>query len=103
MQRGLMIFDISQALAVRDGLAKPDEALHVWPNPATDEVRIAMDRSTSERLAVEVIDVQGRSVLRATLNGDQPLDISKLPVGTYVVKATTNERTMTARLIRTTR
>lgn len=102
MQRGLMIFDISQALAVRDGLAKPDDVLHVWPNPATDEVRIAMDRSRNERLSVELIDMQGRSVLRASLNGEQALDIRTLPTGSYVVKATTNERTMTARLIKTT-
>ena len=102
MQRGLMIFDISQALAVRDGLAKSQEALHVWPNPAMDEIRIAMDRSMLERLSVEVIDMQGRIVLRGTLNNDQPFDIRMLPVGAYVVKATTKDRTMTARLMKTT-
>jgi hypothetical protein len=97
-----MIFDISQALSVRDGLTKSDDALHVWPNPATDEVHVAMDRSRNERLSVEVIDVQGRIVLRASLNGERSLDIRTLPTGTYVVKAMTNERTMTARLIKTT-
>jgi choice-of-anchor B domain-containing protein len=102
MQRGLMVFDISQALAVKERSTKPESALHVWPNPAADEVRIALDRSRPERLRVQLIDMQGRTVLQTLVNGDEPLDIRTLRQGTYVVKATTNERTMTARLIKTT-
>lgn len=100
MQRGLMIFDISAAVGVKEAGGRAPGALHVWPNPAMDAVRIAMDRSRPEHLEVHVIDMRGRTVMQARLNADEPLDLRTLPQGAYVVKATTNERTMTARMIK---
>jgi hypothetical protein len=100
MQRGLMVFDIGAALAVRDGATRQAASLHVWPNPATDALRVAVDRGRSERLDVELRDMQGRTVLRARITDDTPLDIAALPVGTYLVRATVDGRTYTARTIK---
>lgn len=99
MQRGLMVFDIGAALSVRDELRKPEAVLHVWPTPATDQLRVAVDRGRSERIDVELLDLQGRTVLRARITNDTPLDIAALPAGTYLVRATVDGRTYTARTI----
>lgn len=100
MQRGLMVFDIGAALAVRDGATRQAASLHVWPNPATDALRVAVDRGRSERLDVELRDMHGRTVLRARITNDTPLDIAALPAGTYLVRATVDGRTYTARTIK---
>ncbi len=99
MQRGLMVFDIGAALAVHEGAERPEASLHVWPTPATDHLSVAVDRDRSERIDVELLDMQGRTVLRARITNDTPLGIDALPAGTYLVRATVDGRTYTARTI----
>jgi hypothetical protein len=42
-------------------------ALHVYPNPATDEVSVDLGGSPRDALVMELLDPQGRLVVQRTL------------------------------------
>lgn len=67
----------------------------IYPNPARGGVAVTLALPQPETVALEAFDVLGRRVLRRDL-GAQPagesrhqLDLSRLPAGLYVVRATT--------------
>jgi len=58
----------------------------IYPNPARDFIRISAQTILHDPV-VEVIDMQGRTVLNAVLHEqDQRLDIGALPSGTYLLR-----------------
>ncbi|HRO99979.1 MAG TPA: T9SS type A sorting domain-containing protein [Flavobacteriales bacterium] len=66
----------------------PIEKLAVWPNPGNDDLHL--DPAGRPLLSVELRDALGRTVLErmSTLNNN-PIDVSSLAPGTYVVLART--------------
>lgn len=63
--------------------------LHIYPNPASQSVRVEVPGNSQQVYAVEVIDMLGHPVLqhRLALTGQQ-LDISGLASGIYTLAAT---------------
>ncbi len=66
------------------------EALQVQPNPFVGILRFSVDRAAPAVAEVDVLDVMGRRVLRTAVAvpGTHELDVSALPPGVYVVRAT---------------
>jgi hypothetical protein len=63
------------------------EKLQVYPNPAQNTLTIAFNQgvgNTSNVANFKIINVLGQEILRGTVN--QSVDISALPMGSYVVK-----------------
>ena len=57
-------------------------SLDIWPNPATERVRVMERRLPSGApLAISISDLLGRTVLRTTIPNGSELDISQLPYG----------------------
>ncbi len=72
--------------------------LRLYPNPATDLVRIALNAG-EEMGTVSVLDVQGRTVLQQAFRGVQAeLDVSGLSSGAYVVQLRTERSVLSAPL-----
>lgn len=66
----------------------PVQALTVWPNPGTNALHL--DMAGRRLLALELRDALGRTVLeRTSLLNNNPIDVSSLAPGTYVVLAST--------------
>lgn len=66
----------------------PLQALTVWPNPGTNALHL--DMAGRRLLALELRDALGRTVLeRTSLLNNNPIDVSSLAPGTYVVLAST--------------
>jgi Secretion system C-terminal sorting domain len=63
------------------------EALHVWPNPASDVLNIAVDDAT-HGINYTLADAIGRTVLTGTLNGRGPavVPVQHLQEGAYLLK-----------------
>lgn len=62
----------------------------LWPNPTTGQVNFRL--SSDNRAEVEVIDMQGRTVLVTTINGrETTMDVSALATGTYMVRIRQND------------
>jgi len=74
-------------------------ALQLNPNPAQGQVSVIAQKGV--RL-IEVADMSGRVLLQKPYDGMEEsvvLDISRLPVGTDIVKVATNHTTATGKLV----
>lgn len=80
-------------------------ALSIWPNPAREQLNIAMDSRTSGTVHIEVIDLNGRNVLArqeriGTGNNRIQLSTEALPAGMYALRITNGSGTITQRFVR---
>lgn len=78
--KGSIVVNPGSGIADNRGSATP--TLHLFPNPATDRVRIT---TAATGTTLTLTDVQGREVLRRTVNGADLLDLAPLAAGGYTV------------------
>src|SRR5690606_38417562 len=84
---------VTEGTAVEPGAPQQDEALRVWPNPASGLVRLGLTLPEAAEVAVSVYDVLGRRVAvlaegRVEAGSHRlAFDASMLPAGIYVVRA----------------
>jgi uncharacterized delta-60 repeat protein len=70
----------------------------VYPNPATETIMV---KSESRMSSVELLDALGRSVLLHSVNANQlQLDLSKIPDGIYLLRASDGERVFTKKVVK---
>lgn len=63
----------------------PDKDLKVYPNPATDNVTIALEENGDYTLTLS--DMQGREVRAVSFNDSSyQLNVADLPAGVYILK-----------------
>lgn len=71
-----------------DDQHRTNASLHVYPNPANDNVTIA-GLDAAQQYAATIIDIAGRTVLTKTIAaGENTLDVSTLSPGVYVLSVT---------------
>jgi chromosome segregation ATPase len=80
----------------------PAFEVQIYPNPATDELRIkSVDCQIN---SVEIFDISGRAVGAGRAlplqNGGQTINVSSLPAGVYLIKINTDKGTKTERFIK---
>ena len=67
--------------------------LFIFPNPASDEVRILFSSKENEKVIYEVSDLLGRIVTKGetqSKSGFMPVDVSALPIGVYFLRVNIN-------------
>ena len=80
------------------GVAKNQiEGLAIYPNPVTNG-NLYINTTTNDVKDVVIYDVLGKQVLKATV-ADQPVNVSSLNSGVYVVKITEAGKTATRKLV----
>lgn len=70
---------------------QPLDNLLIYPNPAKDEVYIS-----GKSVHIQIASLEGKTVVEENVSGLQPIDLSHLPAGTYVLQLTDesgNQRT----------
>lgn len=77
------------------GVKADAEPLTLYPNPASGTVRIGLPDS-QQQVDVRLYDMAGREVLRCA---SLMVDVSRLPSGTYTVRAVTATGTYSGRLV----
>lgn len=88
-------FDFSVSVAE----AERDTGFRLYPNPASDEVRI-QTMLPAANMNIDIFDLSGRRVLHNSLpSGKTVLDISKLPPGVYSVRVTLSGKVFAQKLI----
>ncbi len=96
-------FTYSDVRAVRFTGDSAPLTFAVWPNPATTTATVRLTGNTTGSV-LTVIDAVGRVVQRHELDAtttERPLDVTTLPVGTYLIRLTTLDgQSATQRLVR---
>jgi large repetitive protein len=71
----------------------------VYPNPVQNILTIRINAAASEKIMVEVMDMNGQRIITRSFSiaeGEQslPLDMSRLGNGTYILKITMGGKVM---------
>ncbi|PBQ31409.1 hypothetical protein CNR22_06410 [Sphingobacteriaceae bacterium] len=75
---------------------KNNEALSIYPNPATNEL-IVNYKTLNEKISLQILDVGGKLVFESELSGASSLDISGMEAGIYFVKCINSNHTLAVR------
>ncbi len=78
---------------IEDMIANSIE-VNLYPNPANQSVRIEHGFESSERVLVQLYNLNSQLVMQESMNGkhSQIFDVSALPVGMYLITISTNEQ-----------
>ncbi len=83
------------------GIELAESSVAIYPNPAKDEVNIAIDGLTADATAT-IFDMQGKVVGKATVSaatGKTTVDVSTFADGTYIVRIVSKDIDRVERLI----
>jgi hypothetical protein len=72
----------------------------VFPNPTKGQFTICIGKINEYESTVEVIDLQGKSIIQQILNKEMntTIDLSSYPKGTYLVKVNINGETNSGKI-----
>jgi hypothetical protein len=73
-----------------------DKTLMVFPNPSSDYIIV----NTDAAVQIELIDLQGRSVLSQLVIDGQSIDISHLDAGLYLYRILSNNKLISGKLLK---
>ncbi len=93
------VVTVTQAAANIGMDGQPALSVLVYPNPASDVVRISATGTGQGLLRVELTDLMGHILRSATFNGqDAQLRLDGLGQGCYLIRVTTSQGTVTRKL-----
>lgn len=83
----LLVLDIETGIP--SAQAGSEIEASVFPNPATDQLHIALSKAASQSVEVALFDLMGKQILQSQINSGQQkitLDCSTVPASIYLVK-----------------
>lgn len=88
----------SQTISV---VSVDNDKLYLMPNPATTTLRVLLSNMQSYETTLSVHDLSGRQVRSYKLNrGQNEINVSNLPQGTYIMQAKMNGNMYTSRFVK---
>ncbi|WP_048504622.1 S8 family peptidase [Chryseobacterium angstadtii] len=69
---------------------QPPLEIKIYPNPTTSD--IAIHSNDSKNLDFEIINMQGRTVIKGSALSDEKINTSNLPAGQYIINITEGQR-----------
>ncbi len=75
------------------------DELTLYPNPANDWIKISSE-SSIDHFEVELVSVEGKSVLHRTFRKDQEIDLTELEAGLYLVRIQAGESIFSSQLLK---
>jgi len=103
MQNGVFVLDVSQIYTVSpigvQETIKASPFFNVYPSPATDKLNIMSNFQAETQFTMS--NMLGETILNKTFKsfGNQSIDVSALPSGTYIVTLKTSESSLTKKII----
>jgi hypothetical protein len=94
-----LTFQINTVVGVKDAVEAAK--LQVFPNPATDRVRVALPQGAQGNGTVSILSLTGQILLHQDLAAVSVtgVDVSSLPVGAYLITCATEHQTLTQKLL----
>ncbi len=102
-KRGIFVAKLSEATTSVSNKFIPGK-LSPYPNPSSGYTTINYTLPTSSSVTITLHDILGREVLRREMGvqsegeHEESLDVSELPIGSYIVKISTNQEVFTSRI-----
>jgi hypothetical protein len=84
----LGIDDITLQQETVSSTTQLSNSIRIWPNPVSD--RLMFDNSTVLDADFSIVDAQGRTILMGNVQGNNSIDVSSLPHGTYLLRFSSN-------------
>ncbi|WP_123966772.1 S8 family peptidase [Chryseobacterium phosphatilyticum] len=78
--------------------ALPSLEVKIYPNPSNSS--ISLQSNENKKLDFEVINIQGRSVMKSTASPDDKIDISGLQAGQYIININEGQRRVVEKFIK---
>ncbi len=75
---------------------------NVFPNPAKDQVTLTLGEATTEKLSVNVVNIQGQLIESTLLNKGQQrllLSVGQWPVGMYFIEISNGQAVSTEKIV----
>ena len=88
----------SMKVTVLEPLSAEEEAnsiFNAYPNPTESNITISLKVVSNKPTNIEVIDLQGRSILKTVIKSGQVkeiIEMDKLPIGTYLIHAQQDDK-----------
>jgi hypothetical protein len=80
---------------------EPIGQLSVYPNPTADKIKIELNKNTSLTASYKLFNIHGSLLKEISSNAKLvEMDISSLPVGSYVLKVISGDEVMSRRLVK---
>lgn len=77
-----------------------DSKIRVFPNPSDGRMHLALEDQTGKRFHLFIRDITGRIVFETVLSTiEQPLDLSSLPAGTYVLNVVVEQSVFQVKVV----
>ncbi|RLD50142.1 MAG: hypothetical protein DRI94_09435, partial [Bacteroidetes bacterium] len=76
-----------------------ENALSVYPNPATDETNVDLSSFNNSQVDLTIIDITGKTVTAFNMKDNNTIDVSNLKSGVYFIKVSDMKHSETAKLI----
>ncbi|WP_276133890.1 thiol protease/hemagglutinin PrtT [Polluticoccus soli] len=91
--------DVTRTTTGVQELSDAARMISVYPNPATDKINIDLAK-TSGKVAISIIDLQGRSVYEASHEGNQlvTIPVGAISNGMYFVRVQSEQGTITEKI-----
>jgi hypothetical protein len=90
-------FSANTGTGMNETKASESDEFIVYPNPVSDGFRL----NTSEKnVRVSIYDLSGSLLLTKQISGNEYIDISTLPQGMYMVRATTEKGSVTKKIVK---
>lgn len=85
-----------------ESIKNTDKKLNIYPNPATDQVKIGTEIFKESTISISIIDFSGRSCLNKIVQNSNDgilIPLEGMAPGTYVIKANTTKQSAMGKLI----
>lgn len=69
-------------------LTQQNNELHLFPNPASENLTISFSNNKRMETGIEIYDSTGNIIMEMEITTPQKIDISDLPSGLYIIRST---------------
>lgn len=90
-----VIYDLAHSTGLQETVTQNDNSIFVYPNPATEYVRVKFNTDPKDFTNIQILNAQGNVVKQISTGTSQleKISVQDLQAGIYTIKATGKNRT----------
>ena len=95
------VLDLTEIANLISSLDEPSSSneIRIWPNPVRDAVFVVMPKSTPDTKTIRILTSQGKELIRQHWYGVEPIELSNLSPGYYILSIQQDQEQYIAPLV----